>query len=308
MHNYLCPIKHLIVISGPTASGKTSLSIAVAKHFNTSIISADSRQFYKELSIGTAKPSVEEQDGVTHYFIDSHSIKDEVTSYQFEEEAMKVLQEELESKDVVVLVGGSGMFIDALCIGLDNIPNSAEVKLQIQKELEENGLEPLLVELMESDPEYYEQVDKSNAMRIERAIEVIRLTGEKFSDLRKQKPSPRPFKVHRIVLNHDREVLYNRINLRVDLMMKAGLLEEAQSVQNQRHLSSLNTVGYKELFTYLDGHSTLEEAVEKIKQNTRRYAKRQLTWLRRHPESQWINHGAENDMLNAVINYFEKNQ
>jgi tRNA dimethylallyltransferase len=284
------------------------LSIAVAKHFETCIVSADSRQFYKELSIGTAKPSIEEQDAVPHHFINSHSIEEEVTSYQFEEEALNLLKEEFKTKDVVVLVGGSGMFIDALCIGLDNIPNSPEVKLKIQKELEENGLEPLLVELMESDPEYYEQVDKSNAMRIERAIEVIRLTGKKFSELRKQKPPPRPFKVHRIVLNHDRQVLYDRINRRVDIMIEGGLLEEVQSVQSQRHLSSLNTVGYKELFAYLDGHSALEEAVEKIKQNSRRYAKRQLTWFRRHPESQWIRYGAEKDMLNAVINYFEKNR
>ena len=234
-------------------------------------------------------------------------MEDEVSSYKFEEAALAVLKEEFKSKDVAVLVGGSGMFIDALCIGLDNIPNSPELKKQIQEELETNGLEPLLVELMESDPEYYEKVDKSNAMRIERAIEVIRLTGQKFSDLRKQKPPPRPFKVHRIVLNHEREVLYERINKRVDIMMDSGLLQEVQFVQDQRHLSSLNTVGYKELFAYLDGQLTLDEAVDKIKQNSRRYAKRQLTWFRRHSESQWVNHSTEKDMLNEVINYFEKN-
>lgn len=246
-------------------------------------------------------------DGIKHYFIDSHSITDEISSSQFEQEALSVLATEFKNHDVIVLVGGSGMFIDALCIGLDNIPSSPEIKKVIQKELDEDGLEPLLVELMEKDPEYYEQVDKSNAMRIERAIEVIRLTGNKFSDLRKRKPKPRPFKTHRVVINHDREALYKRINLRVDLMMEAGLFDEVKSVQNQRHLSSLNTVGYKELFSYLDGHSSLEEAVEKIKQNSRRYAKRQLTWFRRHPEAQWVNYGSEKDMLNDVISNFEKN-
>jgi len=279
----------------------------LAKHYNTCVISADSRQFYKELSIGTAKPSVEEMDGVKHYFIDSHSVEDEVSSSEFEQEALSVLETEFQQRDVVILVGGSGMFIDALCIGLDNIPSSPEIKQNIQKELKETGLEPLLVELMEKDPEYYNQVDKSNAMRIERAIEVIRSTGQKFSELRKQKPEPRSFKTHRVVINHDREKLYERINLRVDLMMEAGLMDEVKSVQNYRHLSSLNTVGYKELFTYLDGDSSLEEAVDKIKQNSRRYAKRQLTWFRRHPEAQWVNYGSEEGMLNEVISNFEKN-
>jgi len=246
-------------------------------------------------------------DGVKHYFIDSHSVEDEVSSSEFEQEALSVLETEFQQRDVVILVGGSGMFIDALCIGLDNIPSSPEIKQNIQKELKETGLEPLLVELMEKDPEYYNQVDKSNAMRIERAIEVIRSTGQKFSELRKQKPEPRSFKTHRVVINHDREKLYERINLRVDLMMEAGLMDEVKSVQNYRHLSSLNTVGYKELFTYLDGDSSLEEAVDKIKQNSRRYAKRQLTWFRRHPEAQWVNYGSEEGMLNEVISNFEKN-
>lgn len=249
-----------------------------------------------------------EQDGVKHYFIDSHSVEYEVTSSRFEHEALAVLKTEFIDNDIVVLVGGSGMFIDALCMGLDNIPSSIEMRREIQDEVDLKGITPLIEELKNSDPEYFAQVDTQNTMRIQRAIEVIRLTGEKYSKLRKKEPVPRPFKVHRIVIDHNRETLYERINLRVDLMMKAGLLKEVESVKDKRHFSSLNAVGYKELFDYLDGHSTLDEAVEKIKQNSRRYAKRQLTWFRRHPDAQWIKFGIEKDMLNAVLNYFEQNK
>lgn len=217
------------------------------------------------------------------------------------------METEFKDKDVVVLAGGSGMFIDALCIGLDNIPSSIEMRQTIKAEVDADGIEPLLKELKAADPEYFAQADTENPMRVQRAIEVIRLSGEKYSDLRKQEPTPRPFKVHRVVIDHDRKTLYDRINLRVDLMMEAGLLKEVESVLDKRHFSSLNTVGYKELFYYLDGHSSMDEAVEKIKQNSRRYAKRQLTWLRRHPDSQRINFGGEKDMVDAVLNYFEKN-
>ena len=299
-------IKHLIVITGPTASGKTSLSIQLAKHYKTCILSADSRQFYKEIAIGTAKPSKEEQDGVKHYFIDSHNLTDEVTSAQFEKEALDILEAEFKTHNIIVLTGGSGMFIDALCIGLDKIPSSAEIKAQIQLEYDELGLEPLLNELAEKDIEYYNEVDRRNPMRIIRALEVIRLSGKTFSEQRKSKPTPRPFTTHRFVIEHERESLYNRINDRVDLMINLGLVEEVKSVQKLNHLSSLNTVGYKEIFEFIDQKITLDEAIEKIKMNTRRYAKRQLTWFRRHEATNWIKYSTLNIMTKEIIDKIEK--
>lgn len=298
-------IKHLIVITGPTASGKTSLSIQLAKLYNTCILSADSRQFYKEITIGTAKPTKEEQDGVKHYFIDSHNLKDEVTSAQFEKEALEVLDIEFNNHDVIILTGGSGMFIDALCIGLDKIPSSSEIKTQIQSEYDESGLDSLLKELEQKDIEYYNNVDKNNPMRIFRALEVIRLTGKTYSELRKAKPTPRPFKIHRFVIEHERETLYNRINERVNLMINQGLLDEVESVQNIKHLSSLNTVGYKELFEFLDNKISLDEAIEKIKMNTRRYAKRQLTWFRKHENTTWIKFSTLSTMTQEITSKIE---
>lgn len=294
-------IKHLIVIEGPTASGKTSLSINLAKHFDTSILSADSRQFYKELEIGTAKPSLEEQGGIKHFFIDSNSVTDEVSSARFEREGLDVLNQLFETKNIVILVGGSGMFIDALCNGLDKIPADPNVKQTIQEEFDELGTLPLLEELKEKDPDYYNTIDKENPMRIIRAIEVIRITGKPYSKLRKAKPKKRPFQIHKFVINHDRETLYERINFRVDLMIKTGLIEEAKSVIEHRKLASLNTVGYKEVFDYLDGNSTLDEAITQIKQNTRRYAKRQLTWFRRHQDAIWIDFDTNEIMVESIL-------
>lgn len=294
-------IKHLIVITGPTASGKTSLSIALAKHYKTCIVSADSRQFYKELEIGTAKPSKIEQDGIYHHFIDSHSLTDQVTSAQFEREALLVLEKEFQKNDFVILTGGSGMFIDALCNGLDKIPTSPKIKAEVLAEYEENGTIPLLEELKEKDPKYYAQIDQNNSVRIIRAIEVIRLTGKTFSSQRIVKPTPRPFQTHRFIINHDRETLYNRINQRVDIMMQNGLLDEVQSVHDLKHLSSLNTVGYKELFEFIENKVTLDEAVEKVKMNTRRYAKRQLTWFRRNTSAIWIKFSNTESMTSEII-------
>ena len=307
--SYFCKkkIKHLIVIEGPTASGKTGLSVALAKRLNTSIISADSRQFYKELSIGTAKPTSEEQEGVPHFFIDSHSIQEEVTAAQFEKEALSILEQEFAAKDTVIVTGGSGMFIDALCIGLDPIPSAVELRNQINNEFEENGLKPLLDELERKDPAYFNAVDQHNPMRIIRAIEVIRLTGKPFSEFRKANPVKRPFSVHRFVIEHPREQLYQRINARVDQMMAMGLVEEVKSVIEFRDLSSLKTVGYKELFNYLDGNCDLETAVHYIKQNTRHYAKRQITWFKRHPESIWINYTSSEEMAEEILQHFTDN-
>ncbi len=293
--------KQLIVIEGPTASGKTGVSVELAQQLKTVILSADSRQFYKEIAIGTAKPTKEEQQGVKHYFIDSHSLKDEVSSAQFEKEALQVLEKEFENHEKIILVGGSGMFIDALCVGLDKIPSSKKVREQIQQEFEKNGLSPLLSELKEKDEEYFNQVDQQNPMRIIRAIEAIRISGKKYSELRQDKPSPRPFEIIRFVLNHPREILYDRINQRVDIMIKEGLIAEAQNVQHYRNLSSLNTVGYKELFDYFDGNISQNRAIELIKQNSRRYAKRQITWFKRHSEAIWIDYSSVEQVVRKIL-------
>lgn len=297
--------KTLIVIEGPTASGKTSLSVELAKRINTVILSADSRQFYKELSIGTAKPSKEEQQGIKHYFIDSHSIHEEITSGQYAEQALEILEKEFKLHDNIIMVGGSGMFIDAVCIGLDPIPKSDEIKLQVEKEFQETGLEPLLKELKEKDFNYFQTVDIQNPMRIMRAIEVIRLTGIPYSEQRKNSQSQKDFKIKRFVINHPREILYDRINLRVDMMIEQGLIDEVKAVEPFRNLTSLNTVGYKEIFDFLNGQTTIEIAIDKIKQNTRRYAKRQLTWFRRHPDAVWIDYKSNEEMCDEIMNNFE---
>ena len=299
-------IKHLVVIGGPTASGKTALSVALAQRLSTSVISADSRQFYKELSIGTAKPTEEEMQGVPHHFVDSHFLNDEVSAATFEKLALQKLDELFTRTDFVIVSGGSGMFIDALCVGLDDIPTSRELRDQLSKKLEQKGLEPLLEELKVNDPAFFEVVDRQNPARILRALEVIHLTGKPFSHFRKQTPPPRPFNVHRFVIDHPREILYDRINQRVDIMMKNGLEDEAKSVEHLRGLTSLNTVGYTELFAYFDGDISREEAVEKIKQNTRRYAKRQLTWFRRHEEAHWIPFGDQEVMVKAILDKLPK--
>lgn len=278
----------------------------IAKHFNTAVLSADSRQFYKEISVGTAKPSEKEQEGVPHYFIDSHQLEDEVTSAQYESMGLEILNKIYKTHHVAVLAGGSGMFVDALCFGLDDIPADRAIKQQVVNEYLEFGLEPLLKELEEKDPDYYQKVDRDNAMRIQRAIEVIRITGVPYSQQRKRKPKTRPFHVHSFVLNHDREQLYERINKRVDLMIQNGLEDEVRSVQQYRHFTSMNTVGYKEFFRYFDGEIDLATAIEKIKQNSRRYAKRQLTWLRRNPDNQWIEFTETSNVVQEILANFEE--
>lgn len=269
------------------------------------MLSADSRQCYRELSIGTAKPSIEEQKGIPHFFIDSHQLTDEVSAAAYEAYAMQVLESAFQTNDVVVLVGGSGMFVDALCLGLDDIPVDREVKKSIIAQFEDEGLEPLLAELEQSDPVYFNEVDKANAPRIQRAIEAIRITGKPYSILRSGRLKNRPFTTHRYVLDHDREALYARINKRVDLMMDAGLEDEARSALQFRALSSMNTVGYKELFSYFDAEITRDEAINLIKQNSRRYAKRQLTWLRRHPDSHWIEFTTSSMVVQEILTNFE---
>lgn len=294
-------MQQLIVIEGPTASGKTSLAVTLAKAWNTVVLSADSRQFYKELTIGTAKPATEEMEGILHYFIDSHSISTPLSAAQFEAEAMELIRGELAQHPKLILVGGSGMFIDALCVGLDPIPTDPDIQNSLRKELEEKGIEPLLQELEKSDPEFFQQVDKQNPMRILRALEVIRLTNIPFSNWRKKELPKRPFEVIRFVINHPRVVLYERINLRVDQMIEAGLIEEVKRVAQYRNLTALQTVGYKEVFDYLDGEIDLETCVSKIKQHTRNYAKRQLTWFKKHPDTIWLDAKPTNELCKEIL-------
>lgn len=274
--------KYLIVIGGPTASGKTKVAINIAEHFNTAVLSADSRQFYREMNIGTAKPSDDELKTVTHHFINSLSIHDEYSVGDFEKDAIRLLEEIFSDKDVAVMAGGSGLFIKAVCEGLDEFPEvPAEINQQLEKEFAEHGLAFLQNELKEKDPDYYQQVDLSNHQRLLRALSVCRASGQPFSSFRSNNKVHRQFIPIYILLEWEREQLYERINLRVDQMMEMGQLTEAKSLFPYRHLNALQTVGYQELFDHFEGKMTLEEAVIMIKQNSRRYAKRQMTWFRR---------------------------
>ena len=283
--------KRLIVIAGPTASGKTALAIRLAKHFDTCVLSADSRQFYREVAIGTAKPSLEEQDGVIHHFIDSHSLENPVSASMFAEEALLILAKIFQTTDSVILVGGSGLFIDALCVGLDKIPFNQEIRIQLNAELLQNGLDTLLLELYQKDPTYFAQVDRANSTRVIRALEVIRNTGNTFTFyVENNTKEQRDFESNYFIINHPREKLYARIEQRVDRMLASGLLEEVKSVYHLAHLQTLNTVGYSELFRFLRGEISFETAILLIKQNTRRYAKRQLTWFRRYENAFWLTH------------------
>lgn len=282
-------MQQLIVIEGPTASGKTALGVALAKQFNTVVLSADSRQFYKELLIGTAKPTSDEMQGIDHYFVDSHSITEPFTASQFEKAARELVTTKLAHLPKIILVGGSGMFIDALCNGLDDIPVSPVIQNDLRESLATNGLADLLEELKATDSEFYEQVDKNNPLRILRALEVIRSTGKSFTSFRQKNALARPFSVIRFVIDHPREQLYERINKRVDVMIANGLFNEVKSVVQFKQYSTLQTVGYKEVFDFWDGkYATETECIDKIKQHTRNYAKRQLTWFKKHPEAHWI--------------------
>ncbi len=295
------PNQHLIVIQGPTASGKTALSIALAKELNCEILSVDSRQFYKEISIGTAKPSLEEQDGIPHHFIDSHSIKTPVTAAQFEKEALLVLEKLFSEKNIVIAVGGSGLFIDALCYGLDPLPADKSVQEKYQSLLDEKGINFLKQELYDKDPVYASEVDLDNPHRVIRALEIIELTGKTMKEVRTNKKQNRNFNILRYVIDMPREELYERIDERVLQMMKDGLVDEVMSVQKFEHLQSLNTVGYKEIFMFLNGKMDKEEALALVQQNSRRYAKRQLTWFRRDAENQWLTSTTTEKRLKEIL-------
>ena len=291
-------IKQLIVIAGPTASGKTALSVALAKHYSCSIISADSRQFYKEMHIGTAKPSVEEMEGIPHYFIDSHSIHSPLSAGQFADEATLIMERLFSESDTVILVGGSGLFIRALIDGIDELPGDEEVRAKWNALFKNEGIEILQEKLAQQDPEYFEEVDRNNPIRLVRALEVIELTGTTYSSLRRGRKKQNPFKTHYFVVNHTREILYERINRRVDIMMEHGLEKEARDLHVHKENQALNTVGYKELFDYFDGKINIEEAVHLIKQNSRRYAKRQITWFKSLDDAVW---GKPEELYERII-------
>ncbi len=293
--------KTLICIVGPTAIGKTALGIKLAQHYSTEIISADSRQFYREISIGTAKPNNLELASVKHHFINSHSVSDVVSVGSFEKEALKVIDTLFKTNQTVVMVGGSGLYIKAVLEGFDELPTvNPEIRTQLNKELQDFGIIELQKQLAKADPIYYTQIDTQNPQRIIRALEVIRGTSKPFSSYLSNKKNKRDFKVIKIGLNTSREILYQQINHRVDIMMQNGLLDEVKTIQAYQHLNALNTVGYSELFDYLDGKITLENAVELIKQNTRRFAKRQLTWFRRDEEVKWFKPEEEDKVLGFV--------
>ena len=282
--------KNLIYIAGPTGVGKTDLSIEIAKKFNTDIISCDSRQFYKELKIGTSPPSNSQLKEVKHHFIHHKSIHDVYNVGKYEKDAITVINDLFKEKDNLILVGGSGLYADSIMYGIDDFPDiPSGIRNNIIADFKSGGLEFIQNKLKKLDPEYYEEVDLSNFNRIIRALEVIELTGKKFSSLRTKKEKQRIFKSHVLIIETDREKLYKRINDRVDSMIKEGLEEEALKLKDFKELNPLNTVGYKEFFNYFEDKLTFTQTVEKIKQNTRNYAKRQITWLKKYSDAKKIN-------------------
>jgi tRNA dimethylallyltransferase len=294
--------KTLIIIAGPTAAGKTALAIQIAKHFKTEIISADSRQFYREMNIGTAKPSKEELEVILHHLIDSHSILDSFSVGDFEKEVINLLEKLFKSLDQVVLVGGSGLFINSICNGFDELPVATnEIRAGLNKLLTEKGIDHLQEKLKKADPQYYAEVDINNPQRLIRALEVFESTGYPFSTYRTKTPKKRNFNIIKLGINPTREKLYEQINLRVDQMVERGLFEEVKGLVEYRQLNTLNTVGYSELFEYIDGKLSKEEAIDKIKQNTRRFAKRQLTWFKKSEDMNWF----EANELNAILDFLD---
>ncbi|MFZ4522045.1 MAG: tRNA (adenosine(37)-N6)-dimethylallyltransferase MiaA [Bacteroidales bacterium] len=294
--------KLLVVIAGPTAVGKTSTGIFLAHHYNSEIISADSRQFYKELIIGTASPTVEELSLATHHFVHHISISEQFNVSLFETGVLELAEKQFQERNILFMVGGSGLYINAVCHGIDQLPDpDPDIRQRLKKTLAESGITALQHELAALDPVYSNQVDLSNPARLMRAIEICRSTGVPYSSLRTNKPGQRNFKILKVGLELPREMLYDRINRRVDAMMEAGLFEEALSLYPYRHFNALNTVGYKELFDHFEGLTTLEHAVDKIKVHSRRYAKRQLTWFKKDTEYKWY----RPDQLDQIIELIE---
>jgi len=293
----------LVVITGPTAVGKTALTMQLAQHYGVPIINADSRQIYRELKIGTAAPTAEQQQLVKHYFVGTKSIDDYYNASMYEQEVLELL--DAERSTFHVLSGGSMMYVDAVCNGIDDIPTVRDdIREEMKRRYAEEGLEALCEDLRRLDPEHYAIVDRQNHRRVIHALEICYQTGRTYTSFRTQQKKKRPFHIVKIGLNRDREELYNRINQRVDQMMEDGLLDEVKSLVSKRHTNALNTVGYKELFDYLDGRWSLDEAVERIKGNTRRYARKQLTWYKRDADMQWFHP----DNIEKILNYLSQHE
>lgn len=291
----------LIVLIGPTGVGKTELSLRLAEHFHTSIVSADSRQLYADLKIGTAAPTSEQLNRVPHYLVGTLKLTDYYSAARYEEEALATLDNLFRQHDTVILTGGSMMYIDAICKGIDDIPTvDTETRELMLQRYETEGLEKLCAELKLLDPEYYKIVDLKNPKRVIHALEICYMTGKTYTSFRTQQKKQRPFRIIKIGLTRDRAELYDRINRRVDIMIEEGLLEEARSVYPYRTLNSLNTVGYKEMFNYLDGTWELPFAIEKIKQNSRIYSRKQMTWFKRDKEIQWFHPEQETEILDYI--------
>lgn len=283
-------MKHLIVLLGPTGVGKTALSLDLAEYYKSPIISADSRQFFKGLEIGTAAPTAEQLSRIPHHLVGMLSIEDYYSASEFERDSLSIIGDLHKTHDVLIASGGSMLYIDALCNGIDDVPTiDDDLRKEVYSLYESKGLEPIQAQLKILDPDFYNQVDLKNYKRVIHALEVCLMTGKPYSSFRTNTKKQRPFNIIKVGLMRNREELYERINLRVDEMMCQGLLEEAERLYPHRHLNSLNTVGYKELFKYFDGEWTFDFAIEKIKQNTRIYSRKQMTWFKRDKEILWIN-------------------
>ena len=294
--------KTLIVITGPTAVGKTALCLDLARHFDIPIINADSRQIYKELRIGTARPSEEEMRQVRHYFVGTLGLKDYYSASMYEQQALKLLSQLFEHSDYALMSGGSMMYIDAVCNGIDDIPTvDSETRETMKLRLKEEGLEALVEELHQLDPEHWEIVDRKNPRRVVHALEICHMTGRTYTSYRTSEKKQRPFRIVKIGLTREREELYTRINQRVDQMVRNGLIDEARMMYTKRQLNALNTVGYKELFECFDGRWSLEEAIERIKGNTRRYARKQLTWYKRDSQIRWFHPDNKKEIIDYIL-------
>lgn len=295
--------KFVVVIAGPTGIGKTDLSIYLAQHFKTAIISADSRQIYKELKIGTARPTDEQLKKVPHFLVGTKSIFDYYNAYQYEQEALLITEQLFSENNIIILCGGSMLYIDAFCNGIDELPTvDPELRNQLQLQYQQEGLESIRRQLKLLDPLYYKQVDLKNPQRIIHAVEICLMTGQPYSQLRTNTKKIRPFNIIKIGLDMDRLLLHERINSRVDKMIKKGLEEEARELFPHRHLNSLNTVGYRELFDFFMNNISREKAIELIKRNSRRYARKQLSWFRRDPEINWFSPEKSDEVINFVEN------
>lgn len=295
--------KTLVVILGPTGVGKTDTCIRVAKHFNVPIINADSRQIFQEIPIGTAAPTQVQQQEIKHYFVGSHHLDDYYSASMYEQDVLSLLEKLFTSQDIALMSGGSMMYIDAVCNGIDDIPTVDEQTRQWMKQrLHDEGLPALVEELRQLDPIHYEYVDKNNPRRVVHALEICHMTGKTYTSFRTNKIKERPFQIIKIGLNLPREELYQRINQRVLNMIQEGWVEEALKVYPKRELNSLHTVGYRELFDYLDGLYTLDEAIDKIQSNTRRYMRKQLTWFKRDQKIRWFSP----NNIEEIINYISK--